>query len=48
VQPSSGAALACALTLNDDDGAGFRGWLEWGAGLCGDKDASRFGVLTLG
>ncbi|MGQ9731233.1 MAG: DUF6259 domain-containing protein [Candidatus Zipacnadales bacterium] len=39
--------IAAGITLNDDDGQGFRGWLEWAAGVCGTKDASKFGVLEL-
>ncbi|MBM3497137.1 MAG: hypothetical protein FJX74_00560 [Armatimonadetes bacterium] len=42
-----GARPGFSLTLNDNDGAGFRGWLEWSGGLCGPKDASKFGVLWL-
>jgi len=35
--------LAWSMTVNDNDGAGFRGWLEWTPGVCGDKDSSAFG-----
>lgn len=45
--PLVGVSLGLSLTLNDDDGSGFRGWLEWSSGVCGTKDASRFGVLDL-
>jgi hypothetical protein len=35
------------MTVNDNDGDGFRGWLEWTPGVCGGKDSSAFGWLTL-
>jgi hypothetical protein len=47
LSPEAGRSAGFSLTLNDNDGAGFRGWLEWSSGLCGQKDASRFGVLSL-
>jgi len=36
-----------SLTVNDNDGKGFRGWLEWTPGVCGGKDSSAFGWLRL-
>jgi len=47
MRPTAGAQPGFSLTLNDNDGEGFRGWLEWSSGLCGAKDASKFGVLLL-
>ena len=40
-----GRRLAWSLTVNDNDGNGFRGWLEWTPGVCGGKDSSAFGWL---
>ena len=34
-----------SITVNDNDGEGFRGWLEWTPGICGGKDSSAFGWL---
>lgn len=39
----AGRRLAWSMTVNDHDGEGFRGWLEWTPGICGNKDASAFG-----
>lgn len=39
----SGRRLAWSMTVNDNDGDGFRGWLEWTPGVCGAKDSSAFG-----
>jgi hypothetical protein len=38
-----GRRLAWSMTVNDNDGEGFRGWLEWTPGVCGGKDSSAFG-----
>jgi hypothetical protein len=38
-----GRRLAWSMTVNDNDGEGFRGWLEWTPGVCGSKDSSAFG-----
>jgi hypothetical protein len=40
-----GRRLAWSMTVNDNDGEGFRGWLEWTPGVCGGKDSSAFGWL---
>ena len=45
--PSSGKRVAWSTTVNDNDGEGFRGWLEWTPGVCGGKDSSAFGWLEL-
>jgi hypothetical protein len=39
----AGRRLAWSMTVNDNDGEGFRGWLEWTPGVCGDKDSAAFG-----
>jgi hypothetical protein len=43
----SGRRISWSMTVNDNDGDGFRGWLEWTPGVCGGKDSSAFGWLTL-
>ena len=43
-----GRRLAWSFTINDNDGAGFRGWLEWTPGICGGKDSSAFGWFEAG
>ena len=43
--PRPGEALLGSFTVNDNDGSGLRGWLEWTPGVCGGKDSSRFGEL---
>ena len=45
--PTSGKRVAWSTTVNDNDGQGFRGWLEWTPGVCGGKDSSTFGWLEL-
>lgn len=37
--------LRFALLVNNNDGAGREGWLEWGTGIGGIKSAHRFGTL---
>ncbi len=37
-----------SLLINDNDGAGRVGWLEWSGGIGTSKDASLFGKLMLG
>lgn len=39
----AGRRLAWSMTVNDNDGTGFQGWLEWTPGICGGKDSSAFG-----
>ncbi len=46
-QPAPSKRLLWSLTVNDNDGDGFRGWLEWTPGICGGKDSSAFGWLRL-
>ena len=45
-RPAPGASVGWSFTVNDADGDGFRGWLEWTPGVCGSKDAARFGRLA--
>ena len=46
-RPAAGATVGWSFTVNDADGEGFRGWLEWTPGICGSKDAAAFGRLVL-
>jgi len=41
-----GNRTSWSMTVNDNDGDGFRGWLEWTPGVCGSKDSSAFGWMT--
>lgn len=45
--PAVGRRLAWSMTVNDNDGHGFEGWVEWTPGICGGKDSSVFGWLEL-
>jgi hypothetical protein len=45
--PRTGKRVSWSTTVNDNDGDGFRGWLEWTPGVCGGKDSSAFGWLEL-
>jgi len=47
LRPSAGTRLGFSLTVNESDTGEFEGWLEWTPGICGGKDASKFGALTL-
>jgi hypothetical protein len=46
-RPVPSLSLTWSLTVNDNDGDGFRGWLEWTPGVCGGKNSSAFGWLRL-
>jgi hypothetical protein len=46
-RPVRGASAGWSFTVNDADGEGFRGWLEWTPGICGTKNAADFGRLVL-
>ena len=46
--PTVGSRTAWSFTINDNDGEGFRGWLEWTPGVCDGKDSSAFGWLLFG
>ncbi len=42
-------AFAFSLLVNDDDGAGRKGWIEWGSGIGGSKDPGQYiSVLLTG
>jgi len=43
--PAAGTRWTASFTVNDNDGGGFRGWLEWTPGVCGGKDSSAFGRI---
>ncbi|OGV72129.1 MAG: hypothetical protein A3K19_02545 [Lentisphaerae bacterium RIFOXYB12_FULL_65_16] len=45
--PIPSMSLTWSMTINDNDGQGFHGWLEWTPGICGGKDSSGFGWLRL-
>jgi len=44
---AAGTVLGFSYIANDDDGAGFRGAVQWTRGMSGGKDASAFGDLVL-
>ncbi|THF73752.1 sugar-binding protein [Cohnella fermenti] len=44
---SAGDVLSFSLAVNDNDGAGRKGYIEWGSGIGGTKDASLFRSLIL-
>lgn len=44
---AAGTVLGFSYIANDDDGAGFRGAIQWTRGMSGGKDASAFGDLIL-
>ena len=46
ILPKAGENIKWSLTVIDNDGSGFRGWLEWTPGICGGKNAAEFGVLN--
>ena len=39
--------LRFALLVNDNDGAGRKGWLEWFQGIGFAKDPTQYGPLRL-
>lgn len=44
---TAGKKMGFSFTVNDNDGDGFKGWLELTPGICGGKDSSAFGFLNL-
>lgn len=36
-----------AVLVNNDDGSGRSGWLEWASGIGGMKDPARYGTMTV-
>ncbi|MCG3173111.1 MAG: hypothetical protein GMKNLPBB_01288 [Myxococcota bacterium] len=47
VKPRPGLRMGFTLLVNDDDGAGRKGFIEWTPGVGSAKDPSLFGVLEL-
>jgi hypothetical protein len=47
VSPQPGKPMAVSLLVNDNDGDGRRGWIEWGAGIGYSKDPSLYYDVTL-
>ena len=45
--PRPGAVLRFALLVNDNDGKGRKGWLEWFSGIGASKDPTAYGPLEL-
>jgi len=45
-QPSDGL-LSVALVVNENDGAGRRGWIAWGGGIASSKSAALFTAARL-
>ncbi len=41
-RPRSGAVFSLSMLVNDNDGAGRRGWIEWGSGIAEGKDPALF------
>lgn len=46
IEPGDGL-LSLSLALNEHDGAGRAGWIEWGSGIAGSKDPSLFQPMVL-
>ncbi len=46
LKPAIGKTVGFALVLNDDDGEGRKGWLEWNTGIAMEKTPSTFGDIT--
>ena len=46
-KPRRGKKLGFTFTVNENDGKGFKGWMEWTPGICGYKDSILFGKLIL-
>jgi hypothetical protein len=45
--PAVGKLLGFAYLINDDDGSGRKGFIEWSTGIGISKDPSNFGTLAL-
>ncbi|MBB6673992.1 sugar-binding protein [Cohnella nanjingensis] len=45
--PAAGQAIGMSVLLNDNDGAGRKGYMEWSSGIGGAKNAALFGTLWL-
>jgi len=42
-----GERLAFSFLVNDNDGTGRKGWIEWTPGIGASKDPTRFAALIL-
>ncbi|MGG1638381.1 S-layer homology domain-containing protein [Paenibacillus sp. NRS-1760] len=42
IQPQRGDVMSFSLLVNENDGKGRRGWLEWGSGIGNEKRPSMF------
>ncbi len=47
LKPRPGLTFAFSLLVNDNDGSGRRGWIEWGSGIGLKKDPSQYYDVTL-
>lgn len=43
----TGRLVSVSMLVNDNDGAGRKGWIEWGGGIGGAKDSSLFNAAVL-
>lgn len=48
VTPAPGKLMGLSILVNDNDGSGRRGWIQWGSGIGWTKDPSQYLDLTLG
>jgi hypothetical protein len=46
LKPKPGKTVGFALVLNDDDGQGRKGWLEWNTGVAMEKTPYTYGDIT--
>ncbi|MBN1670488.1 MAG: beta-galactosidase [Kiritimatiellae bacterium] len=42
-----GAELPISILVNDNDGAGRKGWIEWGSGIGDNRGSEGFGLVRL-
>ncbi|MEK5032288.1 S-layer homology domain-containing protein [Paenibacillus sp. FSL R7-0302] len=47
VRPAAGEVLSFSMLVNDNDGAGRKGYIEWGSGIGGVKDPTLFRTFQL-
>lgn len=47
VKPEKGKSLGFSFLVNDNDGEGRKGWMEWGGGIGWEKNPAQFYDLTL-
>jgi hypothetical protein len=43
----AGRLVSVSMLVNDNDGAGRKGWIEWGGGIGGAKDSALFNAAVL-